>query len=89
VQSEWRNGRAGVEAAHRPDGGVDRPADEVGAVRWELVGALALPRHIRLGVGVDRDLVAQIERQPEAVEPGAEVRGRGRDARGEPHGGSA
>ena len=45
-----------------------------------------LPRHAGLGVRIQRDLVAQIEREPEAVEPGSQVRRRRRDRRGEAHG---
>ena len=45
----------------------------------------ALPRHALRGVGVDHDVVPQIQRQAEAIEPGTEVRrGRG-DARGRYH----
>src|SRR4029453_5973678 len=57
-----------------------------GPVGRQLGRALALPRHAGLGVGVQRDLVAQIKRDPEAFQPRSRVPGRRRDRGGEPHG---
>ncbi len=63
----------------------DRPGHHVAPVRGELGGALALPRHHGFGARLDGHLVAQVEREPERVEPRAEVgAGRGH-ADGDPH----
>jgi hypothetical protein len=60
------------------DGERDRAAHGIGPVDRELVGTLPLPGHARLGVGVDDHLVAEVQREPEAVEPRTEVRRGGR-----------
>ena len=64
----------------------DRAAHEIAAVDGKLAGALPVPLDAGLGLGVERHLVAQVEGESEAVEPGSEVgRGRGhpdRDAHG-------
>jgi hypothetical protein len=85
VQTEGGNVGAGMDPSLQLDGVGDRAADHVRTVGRELVGALAVPRHSRLGLGVDGHLVAEIERQPEAIEAGSEVRRRRRHADGDAH----
>ncbi len=64
----------------------DRARHEIGAIDRELAGALPLPGDARRGLRLRLDLIAEVEREPEAVEPGAEVRGGGGDTDRDVHG---
>ena len=73
-------GERGERERHPSRDRRHHPADQIRAVGGELVRPLPLPRDTGRGRRVDHQLVTEVPGQPEAVEPGAEVRRRGGDA---------
>ena len=65
--------------------GLDGAVDEVALVAGDAVGALAVDFDLERLADLERDVRAELERESEAVEAGAEVRRGGRDARGDTH----